>query len=174
MVELHKLRSNQRWKNAQLLICGDLNIRMSGFSEQDGRLCRPVYREIWMLLIHRDGFNLKPRNPIGVPTHKDGAVLGHCLSHHAMNSSVHVASNRQLLNSDHYPLILAVDQCKLGASEEPLTQKVVWEQHVGWNEATNLTLPLSIVQRIMDWIMRFVLKLIYNSMRQSCLKVILA
>ena len=54
-----------------------------------------------------------------------------------MNISVHVASNRQLLNSDHYPLILAVDQCKLGASEEPLTQKVVWEQHAGWNEATN-------------------------------------
>ena len=137
LVELHKLRSNQRWKNAQLFICGDLNIHMSGFSEQDDRLCRPVDREIWMLLTHRDGFNLKPRNPIGVPTHKDGAVLDHCLSHHAMNISVHVASNRQLLNSDHYPLILAVDQCKLGASEEPLTQKVVWEQHAGWNEATN-------------------------------------
>ena len=80
---------------------------------KDDRLCRPVDREIWMLLTHRDGFNLKPRNPIGVPTHKDGAVLDHCLSHHAMNISVHVASNRQLLNSDRYPLILA------------------------WNEATN-------------------------------------
>ena len=78
LVEPHKLRSNQRWKNAQLFICGDLNIHMSGFSEQDDRLCRPVDREIWMLLTHRDGFNLKPRNPIGVPTHKDGAVLDHC------------------------------------------------------------------------------------------------
>eukprot|EP00435_Cladocopium_sp_Y103_P064550 s77_g26.t1 len=135
--EFRELRNKQLWSNSKFFLCGDLNIHVSGFSEQDDRLCRPVGREIWMLLTHRDSFNLAPRNPFGVPTHKDGAVLDHCLSHPALNISVEVASKRHLLNSDHHPFILTVEHCKLGASDENLTHGVMWEQHEGWTEATN-------------------------------------
>ena len=118
-----------------LVVCGDLNIHVACMSQQDARLERPIDREIWALLTSAAGFNLQRRNPLNVPTHRDGAVLDHILSHESVHTEVTVIQARDLLGSDHHPVKAHILGSSVLACEAPMLGKACWRQRDCWDEA---------------------------------------
>ena len=136
--ELQRLRREPCFRDAPLVLAGDLNLHVASLSRQDARLERPVDREIWMLLTSASGFGLISRNPADVPTHKDGAVLDHVLTHASLDTRASVAPERDLLSSDHHPVVIRVLGRTLAAHEVPTVGKDFCDRQADWDQALRL------------------------------------